>query len=80
VGLFGLFSCKDCVDALLSYVEGEMPAEQRAKFEGHLGACPPCVDFLNTYRETPTMCRKALAKRMPPELSSKLKELLRTKT
>jgi len=80
VGLMGLFSCKDCVDVLRAYLDGEMTAEDEAHFKAHLGDCPPCLEFLESYKATPGLCRKALARRMPEELSSKLKSFLREKT
>lgn len=72
-----MFTCKDSVDLLLEFLEGEMPEEQAKRLEEHLGACPPCVDFLRTYRATPTLCKRALQKQMPEELSQRLTEFLR---
>jgi anti-sigma factor (TIGR02949 family) len=72
-----MFTCKESVDLLLEFLEGEMPEEQAKRLEEHLGSCPPCVDFLRTYRATPTLCKRALAKQMPEELSHRLKEFLR---
>jgi anti-sigma factor RsiW len=76
----GLFSCKDCVDVLLAYLDGEMSPEEEAHFKAHLGDCPPCVDFLEGYKATPGLCRRALARKMPEEMSQKLKAYLRDKT
>lgn len=80
MGLLGLFSCKDCVDVLQSYLDGEMAPEDEAHLKSHLADCPPCVDFLETYKATPGLCRKALARQMPEELGQKLKAFLREKT
>jgi anti-sigma factor RsiW len=44
--------CRDAVHFLLQYLEAELPAAQRESFEAHLRACPPCVRYLNSYRET----------------------------
>jgi MoxR-like ATPase len=49
------------------------------QLEEHLSACPPCVDFLKTYRATPSLCRRALQKQMPQEMASKLSDYLRAK-
>ena len=76
----GLFSCKDCVDVLRAYLDGEMSPEEEAHLKAHLGDCPPCVDFLESYKATPGLCKKALARKMPEELSQKLKAFLRDKT
>jgi anti-sigma factor (TIGR02949 family) len=74
-----MFTCKDSVDLLLEYLEGEMPEEQAKRLEEHLGDCPPCVDFLRTYRATPTLCKRALRQQMPEELSQRLTDFLRQK-
>lgn len=45
-------TCQELVDFLDDYLSGELPADDRAEFETHLGLCPQCVRFLNTYRNT----------------------------
>lgn len=45
-------NCKECTDFLHDYLAGELPENQRRIFEGHLGFCPPCVIYLETYRKT----------------------------
>jgi anti-sigma factor (TIGR02949 family) len=76
----GQFSCKECVDVLRAYLDGEMTSEDQAHFKAHLGDCPPCMDFLEQYKAMPGLCKKALAAKMPEELSHKLKAFLRDKT
>jgi anti-sigma factor (TIGR02949 family) len=74
-----MFSCKELTQMLLEYLDGEMAPEEEARLRQHLSACPPCLDFLETYKATPSLCRRALASKMPPELSSKLSQFLRSK-
>jgi anti-sigma factor (TIGR02949 family) len=74
-----MFTCKESIDLLLEYLDGDMSDEQARHLEAHLAACPPCIDFLRTYRATPGICRRALKKQMPEELSQRLKEFLRQK-
>ena len=45
-------NCRDFVDFLMAYLDGELPPEQRSTFEEHMAACPPCVTYLETYAET----------------------------
>lgn len=45
-------TCQELADFLMAYDDGELPAAQREVFDAHLGACPPCVTYLETYRET----------------------------
>lgn len=74
-----MFSCKDSIHLLLDYLDGEMSPEEQQHLEEHLAGCPPCVDFVRTYKATSGICKKALAKRMPEELSQKLSEYLRSR-
>ena len=70
-------TCKDTLAHMLEYLDGDVGAELRAKLEAHLDGCQPCEEFLRSYRETPKLCRKALARRMPQEVADKLSALLR---
>jgi anti-sigma factor RsiW len=74
-----MFNCKDSINLLVDFLDGTMEPEQEQQLIEHLEACPPCVDFVKTYRATPHLCKRALARRMPPELSEKLREFLKLK-
>ncbi len=45
-------TCREFIDFLMDYLTGELPAEQRACFEEHLGECPDCVAYLRSYEAT----------------------------
>jgi len=62
---------------MLEYLDGGLGEDVRKKLEEHLGGCSPCEEFLATYRATPGLCRKALARKMPEGLASKLTDFLR---
>jgi len=47
-----MLTCRELIDFLMAYLDGELPAAQRADFERHLGVCPPCLNYLETYKET----------------------------
>ena len=70
-------TCKDSVELLLEYLDGELNGERRARLEEHLGGCSPCEDFMKSYQATPALCRKAMAREMPREVSEKLTDFLR---
>lgn len=72
-----MHTCKDVIDLLRSYLDGEMTPELKQHLERHLGDCSPCDEFLKTYRATPGLCREALAAKMPEALSKNLSEFLR---
>jgi anti-sigma factor RsiW len=74
-----MFTCKESIHSLLEFVDGELSEVQAGELEEHLRACPPCVDFMKTYRATPQLARRALLDQMPTELAGKLKAFLRSK-
>ena len=47
-----MMKCREFVEFLMAYDEGELPEDQRRLFEQHMSDCPPCVTYLETYRET----------------------------
>ncbi len=54
-------TCQELVDFLRAYVDGELPESEQAAFEDHLGECPPCVAYLDSYRETIRLGRAVCA-------------------
>jgi len=53
--------------------------EDEEHLRAHLNGCPPCVEFVRTYRATSGLCRKALVKSMPPEVAGRLRSFIRGK-
>jgi anti-sigma factor RsiW len=74
-----MYTCKDSINLLLDFLDGELTPEDTQHLREHLQGCSPCVDFLRTYRATPGLCKKALVQKMPQEMSTKLTEFLRSK-
>jgi anti-sigma factor RsiW len=64
--------CQECVDLLVDYLEGTLPAARARALEIHLDLCPACVGFLNTYRGTVDVARTLPVDEIPPELTSQL--------
>lgn len=63
-------TCREVIDFLGQYVEGELPEAQRSEFERHLELCPPCVRYLDSYRDSIRLARDACAEaptEAPPE-------------
>ncbi len=52
-------NCKEFVDFIMAYLNDELPAGERAEFERHISDCPPCITFLDTYRKTVDLERRA---------------------
>jgi anti-sigma factor RsiW len=70
--------CDECVELLVDYLEGELSSERARALEIHLDLCPSCVAFVNTYRGTVNIARSLQADDIPPELTQRLLEFLRT--
>lgn len=72
-------TCRELVDFLLDYLEGELPDDSRRVFEAHLGECPPCQAYLDTYTETIRLgrlaCRDAEAS-LPADVPEQLLEAI----
>lgn len=45
-------TCREVVDLVTDYLEGQMAADERERFERHLAICPSCVTYLEQIRLT----------------------------
>jgi anti-sigma factor RsiW len=45
-------SCRELVDVITDYVEGNMAPQDRSRFDAHLAECPYCVNYLDQMRAT----------------------------
>jgi anti-sigma factor RsiW len=52
-------TCRELIDFLAAYLEGELEPETRQRFERHLSVCKSCVDYLASYRETIRLGKQA---------------------
>lgn len=48
----GLPTCREVVELVTDYLEGEMPPGDRERFEMHLAICEPCVTYVEQIRLT----------------------------
>ncbi|MGH0033425.1 MAG: anti-sigma factor family protein [Myxococcota bacterium] len=44
-------TCRELADFLMAYLDGELEDEESRVFAEHLEMCPPCKDYLVSYRE-----------------------------
>jgi anti-sigma factor RsiW len=52
-------TCRQLVDFLMDYLDGGLQPGVRADFEWHLSVCPNCVRYLETYKATVVLERRA---------------------
>lgn len=72
-----MHSCKSAIELLQAFLEGELSPEEHKELKAHLEACPPCVQFVESYKKTSKLCRNALETKMPAELASSLCNFLK---
>jgi predicted anti-sigma-YlaC factor YlaD len=70
--------CRKLAELLIDFVSGECAEETRLHIEEHLGHCPPCVIYVETYRLTIQMTRKLPPVPMPPQLADRLWRVVET--
>lgn len=56
----GVLTCRELVDSLDAYLEGELPRDRAELFERHLAACSDCGAYLEAYRSAIELGRGAL--------------------
>lgn len=44
-------TCREVLDYLMEFLDGELSSAQRAVFEEHLAVCTSCVAYLRTYQQ-----------------------------
>ena len=48
-------TCRQLIEFIADYLDGDLDAVSRADFERHLPRCPSCQAYLQSYRETITL-------------------------
>ena len=75
-----MIHCQCVVDLLIEFLEGGMHPDERNRVMRHLQDCPPCLQFVESYKKTTDLCRKTLLRDAPAEFSDRLMSYLREKT
>ncbi len=68
--------CRDIGKLLFDYVEGALPAATAKALEAHLGHCPPCEDYIASYRKAVELGKKTPCEDIPEEVSQRLRDFL----
>lgn len=67
-----MLTCREIAKFLAAYLERELPDEQHATFEEHLKMCPPCLHYLEEYKTTIELGKKACQSEKRPEVPESL--------
>ncbi|MEE9252281.1 MAG: zf-HC2 domain-containing protein [Thermodesulfobacteriota bacterium] len=72
--------CKDIVDNIIEYIDMELDRETLVALETHMGDCPECQAFVDTYKKMLQISGKLKEKTfVTPEIRRRLKEFLKTR-
>ncbi|HYT90640.1 MAG TPA: zf-HC2 domain-containing protein [Gemmataceae bacterium] len=71
-----MMTCRELAELLIDFVSGELAPEHQERVEQHLGLCPPCVVFVETYKITIRLTRQLPRVPLPPGLERRLREAL----
>lgn len=73
------FGCCDIERLLFEYVQGTLDPDLKRRLDDHFRDCPPCIEFLRTYRQTIDLTKKFCCNKVeiPSDVRTKLKEFIR---
>jgi anti-sigma factor RsiW len=71
-------TCQDLAQLVTDYLDGAMPAAERAVFERHLAVCPACVRFVRQMKATVETLGRVPPEAITPEVEGKLLEQFRS--
>ncbi len=70
-------TCEALAELVTDYLEGALPAADRAKFDWHLSVCPECRTYLDQMRKVVATLGKLPNARLPAAVEAKLLEQFR---
>ena len=70
-------TCKELVEIVTDYLEDRMSAEDRVRFELHIGYCVPCRNYLRQMREVVAAAGRVTEEALVPEVRGELLEAFR---
>ena len=75
-GIACMFNCDDVIQLLTDYIDGELEPDSQSQLDLHFGKCPPCVNFLATFKATVEMTGTFKCEDIPETVSQKLHAFL----
>lgn len=52
-------TCRQIIDYVQAFLDGELPRRERTIFELHLNLCPDCLNYLRSYQATLALAKRA---------------------
>lgn len=73
-------TCREVIDFLMEYLNGELSPAQKSSFDHHLSLCPACQKYLASYRTAVELGKKSLKEEdVPPVPEALVKAILAAK-
>ncbi|MCL4245190.1 MAG: zf-HC2 domain-containing protein [Candidatus Dadabacteria bacterium] len=72
--------CRDVVENIMDYIDNELDLKTLQVLEKHMGECPECKAFVDTYRRMLDLSGKMKEQTfVTPEVRERLKNLLKSR-
>ncbi|MCC6712839.1 MAG: zf-HC2 domain-containing protein [Candidatus Dadabacteria bacterium] len=72
--------CRDVVENIMDYIDNELDLKTLRELEKHMGECPECKTFVDTYRRMLDLSGKMKEQTfVTPEVRERLKNLLKSR-
>ena len=71
------FVCRDVVELITAYIEGELPADVREAVEAHLSGCDGCTMVLDEFRRSIALTGRLADDEVSPEQRETLRDAFR---
>ena len=68
--------CKRVFALLSEYLDAELNPESCEDIKAHLAGCPPCIEFLESLKQTVRLCHNCEAAETPSPLDPEAREQL----
>jgi len=69
--------CKELLEKLSEYIDGELDPKLCADLENHMADCNPCLIFVNTFKKTLSLFKYASSEPLPKEVHLRLHDYLK---
>ena len=70
-------ACREVVELITAYLEGQLPARDAVRLEAHLAACPHCTAYVEQMRITISVLGRIRPEPVDAETRDELVELYR---
>jgi len=70
-------TCIELVELVTDYLEGSMPADERARFEEHISGCEGCTAYLEQFRITIRLTGMLTEEQIAPDAGAALLDAFR---